>query len=205
MEAEQEVKFNRARVHSNGTVSTIFVGPMTTHCSTDPSHFPFDYQLCEFILDSKIYSKSEVEMKFTFANMYTDHKSNPNWNIAYINSNDKQQLFFCLQRKSLYLSIVYMLPTTMHAALILVSFVVPSESGEKISFGMSLFLSFMVLLLQLNGDLPEVSTSVPALGRYDRSQQYLKHFTMVTLKFVFVNAYFFAYVILVLIPFIYSL
>ncbi|XP_056013339.1 uncharacterized protein LOC130052422 [Ostrea edulis] len=31
---------------------------------------------------------------------------------------------------------------------------------------MSLFLSFMVLLLQLNGDLPEVSTSIPALEIY---------------------------------------
>ena len=82
------------------------------------------------------------------------------------------------------------MPTTMHAALILISFVVPGESGERIAFGMSVFLSFMVLLLQLNGDLPEVSTSVPALGRYDLSQQLIKHFTIVRLKIVFINPYF---------------
>ncbi|XP_048773871.1 acetylcholine receptor subunit beta-like [Ostrea edulis] len=166
MEIDQEVKFNRARVQSNGMVNTTFVGPLTTHCSTDPSHFPFDYQLCEFRLDSQIYTKSEVKMKFTFTNMMENYKSNPNWNTAYINFVADQQLYFCLQRKSLYLSMLYMVPTTMHAVLILVSFIVPSEAGEKISFGMSLFLSFMVLLLQLNGDLPEVSTSIPALEIY---------------------------------------
>ncbi|XP_056012610.1 acetylcholine receptor subunit gamma-like [Ostrea edulis] len=166
MEIDQEVKFSRARVQSNGTVNTTFVGLLTTHCSTDPSHFPFDYQLCEFRLDSQIYTKSEVDMKFTSIQMMQDYKSNPNWNTARISFVDDQQLYFCLQRKSLYLSMLYMVPTTMHAVLILVSFLVPSESGEKISFGMSLFLSFMVLLLQLNGDLPEVSTSIPALEIY---------------------------------------
>ncbi|XP_048773869.2 neuronal acetylcholine receptor subunit beta-4-like isoform X1 [Ostrea edulis] len=168
MEIDQEVKFSRARVQSNGTVNTTFVGQLITHCNTDPSHFPFDYQLCNIRLDSQIYTKSEVDMEFTFAKMIPDYKSNPNWNTAYItrNSIDKQEINVCLQRKSLYLSALYMVPTTMHAVLILVSFLVPSEAGEKISFGMSLFLSFMVLLLQLNGDLPEVSTSIPALEIY---------------------------------------
>ncbi|XP_056013337.1 neuronal acetylcholine receptor subunit beta-4-like isoform X3 [Ostrea edulis] len=128
MEIDQEVKFSRARVQSNGTVNTTFVGQLITHCNTDPSHFPFDYQLCNIRLDSQIYTKSEVDMEFTFAKMIPDYKSNPNWNTAYIT--------------------------------------LPSEAGEKISFGMSLFLSFMVLLLQLNGDLPEVSTSIPALEIY---------------------------------------
>jgi hypothetical protein len=57
-------------------------------------------------------------------------------------------------------------PTVMQAALVLVSFLVPNEAGEKISFGMSLFLSFMVFLLQLYENLPEVSNAIPALGGY---------------------------------------
>jgi hypothetical protein len=124
-------------------------------------------------MDSQIYTKSEVDMEFSFIKIVQNYKSNPNWKTVYINLVDKKEINVCLQRKSLYLSMLYILPTTMHAVLILVSFLVPIEAGEKISFGMSLFLSFMVLLLQLNGDIPEVSTSIPALGRYDGNNLYL--------------------------------
>ena len=70
----------------------------------------------------------------------------------------------CLYRKSVYLGVLYMVPTSMHSNFIVVTYVVPNEVGKRISFGKSLFLSFMVFLLQLNGDLAELSTAIPVVG-----------------------------------------
>ncbi|XP_056013336.1 acetylcholine receptor subunit beta-like 1 [Ostrea edulis] len=162
----QEVGLSRVRVRSNGLVSAIFNGLLTTHCNTDPTNFPYDYQLCKFRLASQVYSPSEVAMEITSTKLFGSSESNPNWNRVYIRFNHKQEVHFCLQRKSLYLSTLYIAPTTMQAVLVLVSFLVPNEAGEKISFGMSLFLSFMVFLLQLYDNLPQVSTVIPALEIY---------------------------------------
>ncbi|XP_061172436.1 neuronal acetylcholine receptor subunit alpha-6-like [Saccostrea echinata] len=164
IESNKELDLSRARVQSTGVVSTTFSGVLTTHCSMDSAYFPFDYQLCDFKIGSQVYTKSEVAIEIISVEMAEDYDRNPNWLMEYSQINNTcQEVYFCLQRRSLYLTILYMVPALMHSVLILVSYVIPSEAGEKISFGMSLFLSFMVFLLQLNGDLPEVSAYVPAL------------------------------------------
>ncbi|XP_062607773.1 acetylcholine receptor subunit beta-type lev-1-like [Saccostrea cucullata] len=164
MESNTELKFSRTRVQSTGLVSTMFSGVLTTHCIMDSAYFPFDYQLCDFMLGSQVYTKSELAIDIISAGMTEDNKNNPNWLMEHIKiNNTNQEIYFCLKRKSVYFTILYMAPTLMQAVLILLSYVIPSEAGEKISFGMSLFLSFMVFLLQLNGDVPEVSAYVPAL------------------------------------------
>ncbi|XP_065930830.1 acetylcholine receptor subunit beta-like [Magallana gigas] len=161
------LEFGQVRVNSDGVVNTKFLGLLTTQCAMNSAHFPFDYQLCAFLLGSEIYSPKEVAMEIKSVVQLESSKNNPNWNLDNVRKIAEPpyywQVQYCLQRKSLYLAVLYMVPTFMHAVLILISYIVPSEAGEKISFGVSLFLSFMVVLLQLNGDLPEMSTAVPAL------------------------------------------
>lgn len=167
METNQRVELGQVRVYSDGMLNTRFVGILITHCAMDSAFFPFDYQLCTFLMGSEIYLPSEVAMEINSVVPLESSKINPNWNLDYARKIPEPpyywQVQYCLQRKSLYLGVLYMVPTFMHAVLILISYIVPSEAGEKISFGVSLFLSFMVFLLQLNGDLPEMSTAVPAL------------------------------------------
>ncbi|XP_048777580.2 neuronal acetylcholine receptor subunit beta-4-like [Ostrea edulis] len=170
MEGNQGVDFSRVQVQSNGSVSTLFSGLLTTHCSSNPAYFPFDYQLCTVKVGSQIYSSLDVFIEITSVKIDKEQEGNPTWDLVDIKlrntSYGYQEVFFCLRRKPLYLTVLYMAPTTMLAVLVLISYVIPSEAGEKISFGMSLFLSFMVCLLQLIGHLPQVSTSVPALEIY---------------------------------------
>nr|XP_019923394.2 acetylcholine receptor subunit beta-type unc-29-like [Crassostrea gigas] len=166
MEINQRIELGQVRVNSDGMVNTKFLGILATHCAMDSEFFPFDYQLCTFIIGSEIYFTSEVAMEIKSLRQLESCKNNPNWNLVHVRKNPKPpfwQVQYCFQRRSLYLAVLYMVPTFMHAVLILISYIVPSEAGEKISFGVSLFLSFMVFLLQLNGDLPEMSTAVPAL------------------------------------------
>lgn len=54
----------------------------------------------------------------------------------------------------------------MYVVFIFILYIVLSEVGEKIFFGVFLFLFFMVFLLQLNGDLFEMLIVVLVLGKY---------------------------------------
>nr|XP_022328107.1 acetylcholine receptor subunit beta-type unc-29-like [Crassostrea virginica] len=167
MDTNQGVDLSLVRVRSDGKVTTKFVGILSTHCIMNAAHFPFDYQLCYFYVGSDVYVTSEVVMETNVMEIYESAKINPSWDLIFVRFVNSTPgvcgVEYCLYRKSLYLGVLYMVPTSMHAILILMTYVVPSEVGERISFGMSLFLSFMVFLLQLNGDLPEISTSIPAL------------------------------------------
>ena len=171
MDTNQGVDLSLVRVRSDGKVTTKFVGILSTHCIMNAAHFPFDYQLCYFYVGSDVYVTSEVVMETNVMEIYESAKINPSWDLIFVRFVNSTPgvcgVEYCLYRKSLYLGVLYMVPTSMHAILILMTYVVPSEVGERISFGMSLFLSFMVFLLQLNGDLPEISTSIPALGLYN--------------------------------------
>ena len=168
MDARQGVDLSLARVRSDGKVTSKFVGQLSTHCSMSAAYFPFDYQLCHFYVGSDIYTTFEIVIETKSIEISETAKNNPSWDLVFVRFDNSSpglsRIEYCLHRKSLYLSVLYMVSTSMHAILILVTYVVPSEAGEKISFGMSLFLSFMVFLLQLNGDLPDMSTAIPALG-----------------------------------------
>ena len=168
MDARQGVDLSLVRVQSDGRVTSKFVGLLSTHCSMSAAYFPFDYQLCHFYVGSDIYTTFEIVIETKSIEISETAKNNPSWDLVFVRFDNSSpglsRIEYCLRRKSLYLSVLYMVPTSMHAILVLVTYVVPSEAGEKISFGMSLFLSFMVFLLQLNGDLPDMSTAIPALG-----------------------------------------
>jgi hypothetical protein len=55
-------------------------------------------------------------------------------------------------------------PCIILAALTLVSFWIPTESGERIGFVTTLILGMMVFLLLIPDSLPESSKSLPTLG-----------------------------------------
>ena len=69
-----------------------------------------------------------------------------------------------LQRKPFY-NIIYMaLPSFILCLVSLLMFLLPPESGEKVSLEITVFLAFSVLMFSLSDDLPESSDSFPILG-----------------------------------------
>lgn len=59
-----------------------------------------------------------------------------------------------------------MVPCMLIGALILVSFFIPAESGERIGFSCTILLSVSVYLLIVTEALPEQSDSLPLIGVY---------------------------------------
>ena len=75
-------------------------------------------------------------------------------------------LTFVIRRKPLHFVVFSMVPCMLIGALILVSFFIPAESGERIGFSCTIFLSVSVYLIIVTEALPEQSDTLPLIGVY---------------------------------------
>ena len=74
-----------------------------------------------------------------------------------------------MRRKPLYYVMNIMLPCLMLSLLDLLVFCLPPESGEKVSLGITVLLSFSVFLLVIADNVPQTSETAPLLGKTIRS------------------------------------
>ena len=56
-------------------------------------------------------------------------------------------------------------PCVIMSALTLLVFCLPPDSGEKVTMGITVLLSFSVFLLRMGEDLPETSEFIPLLSK----------------------------------------
>ncbi len=73
---------------------------------------------------------------------------------------------FMFQRKPEFFEKNVIMPTAMISALSTVAFLLPNESGEKITFSVTVFLAFCVNLLVVTNHVPASSESFPIIGHY---------------------------------------
>jgi len=59
-------------------------------------------------------------------------------------------------------------PCVIMSALTLLVFCLPPDSGEKVTMGITVLLSFSVFLLRMGEDLPETSEFIPLLSKFYR-------------------------------------
>ena len=74
-----------------------------------------------------------------------------------------------LERKSQYTIINVLIPIILLSIMDLLVFWLPPESGEKVSLGITVLLSFSVFLLVVDERLPRTSDTVPILSKYHSS------------------------------------
>lgn len=71
-----------------------------------------------------------------------------------------------LRRKTLFYTCNLIIPCVGLSFLTVLTFYLPSESGEKISLCISILLSLTVFVLLLNDLIPPTSLVVPLIGKY---------------------------------------
>ena len=70
------------------------------------------------------------------------------------------------KRKSAYYVINILVPCHSIGALMMLVFVIPLESGEKVSFGITVLLAFSVFQVVIAGNMPKTSDSTAILGKF---------------------------------------
>ena len=74
------------------------------------------------------------------------------------------QFSMLLKRKAQYTIINVVIPIILFSIMGLLVFWLPPESGEKVSLGITVLLSFSVFLLVVDERMPRTSDTVPILS-----------------------------------------
>lgn len=175
-------KFYKVTVQSNGSVLWETGGTVTISCSLDLTYFPYDQQICVFSYVNWAYTIQQVNLKAkstakqVIYERYTQHSQWVNESVEVIESSYDYSLYsdrfpevhfgLLLRRKPLFYTVNVIIISLFLAFLVLMSFKLPIESGEKISLGVSLLVTFSVLVLTIENSIPETSQSIPILTVY---------------------------------------
>ena len=148
-------------------------------CSMDVRYFPFDVQNCS--LDFASWTFDGYQMNVVNNGNKGDvsnYVANSEWELLEFSVKRHVVVFSCcpepyvfmtyhivLKRRPLFYLFNMVMPCVMITLVALLGFYMPSDSGEKISMGITTLLSMTVFLMIVAERLPPVSDVVPLIGK----------------------------------------
>ena len=183
----------RVQIYANGEIVWLPGFKFRTTCKVDLTHFPFDEQMCYINVTSWLYTTEYVEFNTNSGYVDLSHiELNGEWDLKRVHA-DKYtsetqmgtiSIVYCaveLRRRSLFYVMHILLPVFAMSSVSMFVFALPAESGEKISLGISVLISYSVLGLLVADSMPSNSDAMPVLSTYDypthrmRSHRYWKN------------------------------
>lgn len=164
-------------VYSDGTVLWSRPGLITSTCTFNLEKFPYDEQDCCFKFGSWAYHSGQMNLSKGEPDIdLSNYQINDAWNIISYNSQINEKNYLCcpekyqtinfnfkIRRNPGYYNLNIIIPTFATATLMIMSLMVPWDSGERISFSITVMLSIIVFLLILSENLPK-SDNKPLLS-----------------------------------------
>lgn len=177
---------NWVAVNSTGGCSWGSMANLESSCSVEVSSFPFDEQECSLTFASASYGSNMLEIhsirplgkqdksehldedgEWEFKRMYVhiSRKISQRHEDARL---EYPRITYTLKikRRPLYYIMLMIIPCVLCTLLVLASFAIPPENGERIGFCSTVMLSISVYLLIMADMLPEKSDTLPVLGVY---------------------------------------
>ncbi len=179
-----ELFFKRFRVSvtNDGMVNWVPGGKFLTSCQLDITYYPFDDQECHIDLVDWAYHGLQVNLFNGSAKIGLDaYTESGEWAIIRTSADSSDQYYesdpgvpfprvrfsLYLRRKPMFYTINIITPCMTMSLLALLVFYLPPDSGEKVSLGITVLLSFSVFLLLVAENVPKTSEFVPLLGKYN--------------------------------------
>lgn len=167
-----QLQYSRAIVHYNGDIIWSRPGIIVSTCDFDLQFFPYDMQTCSFKFGSWVYPKSSINLSiYSVPIDFSNYMENEGWRVTDSTYELEVKKYVCcpeeypavifnvtLLRKSGYYDINIIVPTFATATLMVISMLIPWNSGERISFAATVMLSIIVFLLILSDNLPKTDT-----------------------------------------------
>ena len=163
------------RLYANGTVQMQHIDVIETSFIADMTYFPFDQQTCSIQMALAGYYPDEVLLTHETNDVdLTLYAENNEWIIKSTSARPLQltthtglvEFQFVLERRHLYLTINMVTPVLI---LVMVGpniLLLPVESGERVSFTVTIVLAFGVFLAHIGDHLPEASNPMSYLSYY---------------------------------------
>ncbi|XP_046578102.1 neuronal acetylcholine receptor subunit beta-4-like [Haliotis rubra] len=167
-------------VHSSGEVEWSPGNIYKTVCEIDVVTFPFDSQECFLNITSWMYFNDVVRLVTTDDSINMDFfKSNSEWILSNISILETDFVFqnvdgaqgsitfvFKLKRYSAFYVLKIIIPAIILSILNSFVFIVPPESGEKVSMSVTTMLSLTVFLSYIGDITPNNSESIPIIALF---------------------------------------
>ena len=150
-------------------------------CHIDIAYFPFDHQICYLKFGS--WTRTTAMLNLSMSRPDTADLSmyyiNGEWELQGVPGKRNEVEYSCcknpfaditykiiLKRRVLFYVNNLVMPNLILAGLVVFSFYVPPESGERISLNITILLGLTVFLLLFNERIPPSSEVVPLIGAY---------------------------------------
>lgn len=169
-------EWHTVEVSFNGTVVYTPPSIYTTSCSVDVMFYPYDRQFCEILFKVWGYKASEVNLiskrETLLKTFYTD---NGIWSLVRTRARTIKQgangdtvisFRVFLDRKPGFVMVNNILPIVFVSFLNLMVFVMPNESGERISYCITVLLAIAVFLTLIGDNLPKTSQPLSLYSYY---------------------------------------
>ncbi|XP_037955341.1 acetylcholine receptor subunit alpha-like isoform X2 [Teleopsis dalmanni] len=179
----------KATVHYYGLVIWQPPAVYKSSCSIDVEYFPYDVQTCILKLGSWTYDGFKVDLR------HMDEKQGSNvvdvgvdlsefymsveWDILEVPAVRNEKFYTCcdepylditfnitMRRKTLFYTVNIIIPCMGISFLTVLTFYLPSDSGEKVTLSISILISLHVFFLLVVEIIPPTSLVVPLLGKY---------------------------------------
>ncbi|XP_071098230.1 neuronal acetylcholine receptor subunit alpha-10-like [Haliotis cracherodii] len=163
--------------------SRVFWGPVVrfrSSCKIDITFFPFDDQLCKLKLGSWAYNGFQVDVWNRSHTMdLSNFVDNGEWELIGVKVQRNVVVYNCcdepfpdvtfyihLRRRIKYYFMNIIIPCIILSFLCLAGFLLPPESGEKITLGLSVLLTITVFMLMVADKMPQTSESISVISIY---------------------------------------
>ncbi|KAJ2951920.1 hypothetical protein O0L34_g4173 [Tuta absoluta] len=179
----------KATVYSCGIVAWKPPAVYKSSCSIDVEFFPYDVQTCVLKLGSWTYDGFKVDLR------HMDEQAGSNvvsvgvdlsefymsveWDILEVPAVRNEKFYTCcdepylditfnitMRRKTLFYTVNIIIPCMGISFLTVLTFYLPSDSGEKVTLSISILISLHVFFLLVVEIIPPTSLVVPLLGKY---------------------------------------
>ncbi|VIO92381.1 Uncharacterized protein BM_BM10632 [Brugia malayi] len=167
---------------SNGDTQWAPPAKVSSICKLDVRYFPFDDQFCLLEFGSWIYDQSQLDVqimeRYDGKNPFTRDSfiENGEWEIVANRTRKvlrgRQTIFSTivfelhLRRRVLYFIYNIIAPCFMLSILTMMQFLLPCESGEKITLGLTVLLAYSVFSFNIAENMPETSEVIPLIAIY---------------------------------------
>lgn len=138
-----------------------------TKCDINIEKFPFDEQTCDIIFVVWSYSISQIKISKGLKGInFYNFKGNGEWKVvstsATVDSSAETRVKFSLtvRRIPTFYLINVIAPIVLLAILNIFTFALPVDCGEKMSYSITVFLSFAVFLSIVSSTLPKTAGSI---------------------------------------------
>ncbi|XP_039289631.1 acetylcholine receptor subunit alpha-like isoform X1 [Nilaparvata lugens] len=179
----------KATIYYQGLVEWKPPAIYKSSCEIDVEYFPFDEQTCVLKFGSWTYDGFKVDLR------HMDEKQGSNvvevgvdlsefymsveWDILEVPAVRNERFYTCcdepylditfnitMRRKTLFYTVNIIIPCMGISFLTVLTFYLPSDSGEKVTLSISILISLHVFFLLVVEIIPPTSLVVPLLGKY---------------------------------------